>query len=180
MTLEWPRWIYTVRTKLLFHNSKYSKHKRKSIPAKLFSLPNPSRVNLPRMNPLFILLLLSAHSISVSHAAVIPYAADLDSTAGTFVQSHGLSTEALLTLIGVCVAVFGTALTLVLSWPSLKITWERCISRRSRHPSRSRPVSTGTSAYKRQDHPRILMKHSGFHIPPCPKAWKHCYPCLPR
>ena len=48
------------------------------------------------------------------------------------IKPHGLSTEALLTLIGVCVAVIGVALTLVLKWDSLKRMCIRCCLVRSR------------------------------------------------
>jgi hypothetical protein len=92
-----------------------------------------------------ILMLMSDHLISTTHAAVIPHAARRDPTAGQSVQSHGMSTEALLTLVGVCVAVFGTALTLVLSWPSLKVRWGLCSSRRPHPRQRFRSSSPGTS-----------------------------------
>ena len=102
-----------------------------------------------RMNSLLTLLLLSAYTNPPSHAAAIPHVARQHSTAGTADQPPTLSTEALLTLIGVCVAVLGLALSLVLSWPSLKITLGRCTSRRSHSPS----LSTGTSAHRRWHRP---------------------------
>jgi hypothetical protein len=92
-----------------------------------------------------ILMLMSDHLISTTHAAVIPHAVRRDSTAGQSVQSHGMSTEALLTLVGVCVAVFGTALTLVLSWPRLKVRWGLCTCPRAHPRQRSRSLSTCTS-----------------------------------
>lgn len=91
-----------------------------------------------------ILMLMSDHLISTTHAAVIPHAVRR-STAGQSVQSHGMSTEALLTLVGVCVAVFGTALTLVLSWPRLKVRWGLCTCPRAHPRQRSRSLSTCTS-----------------------------------
>jgi hypothetical protein len=62
----------------------------------------------------FIHVLLVIHFSETSFAATIPLIARQASAVGADGQSHTLSTEALLTLIGVCVAVFGTALTLVL------------------------------------------------------------------
>lgn len=44
-------------------------------------------------------------------------------------EVHGLSAEAVLTLIGVCVTVFGVGLTLALKWNSLK---KMCCRRRAR------------------------------------------------
>ena len=123
-----------------------------SRPPTLATLSEP-RVCPAGMSTFFMPTLLSVHFVFAVAAAPIPEVARQRSTAGGPVQSHTLSTEALLTLIGVCVAVFGIVLTLILSWPSLKITWGRCTSRRSRHPSRSRPVSTGTSTYKRWNQP---------------------------
>ena len=87
-----------------------------------------------------MLSLLSAHFVSFIGAAPIPE----DLTAGAAAQSHTLSIEALLTLIGVCVAVLALGLTLVLSWPSLKLRWGLCTSRRSHPPFRSRPASKDT------------------------------------
>ncbi|CAI9627810.1 unnamed protein product [Alternaria burnsii] len=93
-----------------------------------------------------IVMLMSDHLISTTHAAVIPHAVRRDSTVGQSVQSHGMSTEALLTLVGVCVAVFGTALTLVLSWPSLKVRWGLCTSRRPHPRQHSRsPYISGSA-----------------------------------
>ncbi|CAI9627813.1 unnamed protein product [Alternaria burnsii] len=48
-------------------------------------------------------------------------------------SSDGLSIEALLTLIGLCVAIVGVGLTLVLKWNSLK---RMCLARRYHHRSR--------------------------------------------
>jgi hypothetical protein len=98
-----------------------------------------------KMSTLSTLMLLHACFDFTTHGAVIPQVARRDSTVGQSVQSHDMSTEALLTLIGVCVAVFGTALTLVLSWPSIKVRWGLFTSRRPHPRHRSRPLSTGTS-----------------------------------
>jgi hypothetical protein len=92
-----------------------------------------------------ILMLMGDHLVFTTHAAVIAHAVGRDSTAGPSVQSHGMSTEALLTLVGVCVAVLGLVLTLVLSWPSLKVRWGLCTSRRLHPRQRSRSLFTGTS-----------------------------------
>jgi hypothetical protein len=98
-----------------------------------------------RVSWALVLMLMGNHLMFTTHAAVIAHAVGRDSTAGPSVQSHGMSTEALLTLVGVCVAIFGTVLTLVLSWPSLKVTWGLCTSRRPHPRQRSRSLSTGTS-----------------------------------
>jgi hypothetical protein len=76
----------------------------------------------------FQLILLSAYLVII-HAA--PMTNDKRQIP---VESHGLSTEALLTLISVCVAVLGIALTLVLKWDSLK---GMCLARRCHRRSRS-------------------------------------------
>ena len=55
-------------------------------------------------------------------------------------SSDGLSIEALLTLIGVCVAVFGVGLTLALKWDSLK---KMCLARCCRHRARLRRNAMG-------------------------------------
>ena len=58
-------------------------------------------------------------------AAAIPQLAQRELNAGTADASHDLSTEALLTLIGVCIAVLGIALTVLLKWASLKTSFGR-------------------------------------------------------
>ena len=93
------------------------------------------------------LMLLSMFFISSIHAAAIPRVARRNPITGRAVQSHGLSTEALLTLIGVCVAVLGLVLTLVQLWPSLRIRWGLCTSRQLRRRSRFHPISTCTCLY---------------------------------
>src|SRR4051812_11299333 len=93
------------------------------------------------------MILFTAHFISSTHAAILPHAARRDSTAGLSGQSHGLSTEALLTLIGVCVAVLGIALALIQSWPSLKMTWGLCRSQRFHPRSSFRPISACMSPH---------------------------------
>jgi hypothetical protein len=55
-------------------------------------------------------------------------------------EVHGLSAEAVLTLIGVCVAVFGVGLTLALKWDSLK---KMCLARCCRHRARLRRNAMG-------------------------------------
>jgi hypothetical protein len=92
-----------------------------------------------------VLMLMSDHLISTTHAAVIAHAVRRDSTVGQPVQPHGLSTEALLTLIGICVAVLGIALAIVQTWPSLKTGWGMCRSRRFQPYQRSRSLYTGMS-----------------------------------
>jgi len=74
----------------------------------------------------FRLVLLFAH-LMVINAGPLNYDERQDD-----VKPHGLSTEALLTLVGVCVAVLGIALTLVSKWDSLKRICIRCCLVRSR------------------------------------------------
>ncbi|RYN53536.1 hypothetical protein AA0118_g9587 [Alternaria tenuissima] len=95
-----------------------------------------------------ILMLLSDHFIPTTHAAFIPmpHPVRRDIAAGQSVQSHKLSTEALLTLIGVCVAVLGIALALVQTWSSLKMGWGMGRSRRFYLYQRSRSLHTAGSA----------------------------------
>ncbi|KAF7676041.1 hypothetical protein GT037_005546 [Alternaria burnsii] len=137
------------------------------------------------MSSLFALTLVMTHSSWTTYAAVMPHAARRDSTAVQSVQSHGMSTEALLTLVGVCVAVFGTALTLVLSWPSLEVRWGLCTSRRPHSRQRSRSLSTTGSAIALVDvhetlatpaHPAEPWTHSsnGDEIPR-PQRVQSCY-----
>lgn len=129
-----------------------------------------------RMNSSCTLLLLSAHIISSSHAAVIPHAAQRDSTTGAAVQSHTLSIEALLTLIGVCVAVLGFALTLVLSWPSLKL--RRGLSTHISLPLSSR-VDRYSSAHNNEVDLQMLIEHSGLCHSPHRRPRKFYCPCSP-
>jgi hypothetical protein len=86
--------------------------------------------------------LLSDHLLSINAAPTLHLV--LQETPGVLNNSDGLSVEALLTLIGVCVAVLGIALTLVLKWSSLKVM---CLARRCHHRSRSRRNDPGEFSY---------------------------------
>ena len=86
--------------------------------------------------------LLCAHLPSINAAPTLRFVRQNKSR--VLNSSDGLSIEALLTLIGVCVAIVGVGLTLVLEWNSLK---RMCLARRYHHRSRSRRNNTGESSF---------------------------------
>jgi hypothetical protein len=102
----------------LTSNSDYQHRPRRSH----FSFPSSNFVRFA-----MILTLFGAHFLVATYAAPIPRR---EPAVGKADKSHALSTGDVLTLLGVCVAVFGVALTLVLKWHSLR--W-LCTPGRRRH-----------------------------------------------
>jgi hypothetical protein len=86
--------------------------------------------------------LLCAHLPSINAAPTLHFVRQ--NTPSVLKSSDGLSIEALLTLIGVCVAIVGVGLMLVLKWNSLK---RMCLARRYHHRSRSRRNDLGESSF---------------------------------
>lgn len=96
-----------------------------------------------RMSLPFSTILLCVYLFCTStRAAAIPQLTQRKLNVGTTDTSHYLSTEALLTLIGVCVAVLGVALTIILKWAGLKNSFGGIyFPYRGRLRSRSGPAS---------------------------------------
>ncbi|KAH8627330.1 hypothetical protein IG631_17098 [Alternaria alternata] len=126
------------------------------------------------MSSPFIHVLLIVHFSETSFAATIPLIARQASAAGADGQSHTLSTEALLTLIGLFVAVLGIAIALMQIWPSLKLRWGLCRSRPSYTRSRSQPRSTMKLSCVIIESLAFGRNVSSFEK--APACCKHCYP----